>query len=205
MLVAKLSKELQDVTITASAQHLKVLRENIPSGFSVWDECLGGGWPRGGVVELGLPFGMDAREFLVTSLASMQRQSLWIYPSRYLGESVSIYPPAWAARGISLAKNRFVKTDMPIVHLKSIFMSSVFDVIVCDGVSSFEEGDWAFVAQQARRHRYVLIALNHRRLHSRKGNIWAGVRANLTSIPSQGRVYRVEAVRGLSPGVHDII
>jgi hypothetical protein len=195
----------------ASAQE-QVLR--ITFGIKELDEFLQGGLPFPSVIEWGMPMGLGGRNVLFSFLKNMQhpqlsnmqalpfagggqaQKILWAYTHIKL----SIYPPAWSARGLSLMQIKFAKTAKPMVDLQPVFMSPLFRVIVLDVAKTKSErslsaDDFGFLAQRARINQQVIMVLRDFFLSPRLGNVWARLRLNCWQ-DDKGLHLRV--VRGLS-------
>jgi len=160
-----------------------------------------GGLRWGELSEWGIPWGGGCREVLLLFLQAAHRQPsakpywcLWIHDQ----SDMSIYPPAWQARGINLKHIRFAVTKQPLHDLKPIFTSSFFKLIVLDCSASISLDDCCFLAQQARKHQQIIILLRSYFLSPRKGNVWAKTRVNCWQDPIQEKFY-IKSVKGLAP------
>jgi hypothetical protein len=72
----------------------------LPSGRPELDDCLGGGWPRGALVEL-LSAGHQGLPLLLPVLAELSRDRRWL---AWIAPPHQPYAPALAAAGIDLRK-----------------------------------------------------------------------------------------------------
>ena len=177
------------------------------AGHPGLDRLLGGGLPVGAITEWGVPFGYGGREVVLRSLVvpkSMMSDSgtapwmLWVHG----WPGMSIYPPAWAARGVDLTRLRVAHSQAPVHDLRPVFLEPVFRLIVLDAPTRLSSEDEAFLARQARALEQVVVVLRDGRLgrEGRAGSLWARLRLNAW-YEAEGRVYRVEALRGAAPGV----
>ena len=68
--------------------------------------------------EFGIPWGNGGREIIIDLISVQQKQippwCLWVHGNY----PYSIYPPAWAARGIRLEFLKIAHTDQPMEDLK---------------------------------------------------------------------------------------
>jgi len=190
----------------------------LDSGIKCLDDFLEGGLPVGAISEWGVPLGRGGREILLTWLArhfnqeavtrcteqqaahqtvyagENPRWALWIYSRTKL----TIYPPAWLARGVSLKHTRFVCSCRPLVDLKPVFLSPLFQIIVLDAPDFFTEDDCAFLARQARKNRQTIILLRDFFLSPKRGNVWAKLRLN-SYFNETTQEFCLDVVRGLPP------
>ncbi len=164
--------------------------DRLSSGITALDDFLGGGLSWGSVCEWGIPFGSGGREVLVSFLAGASSLSnhmgrvdqaavslpwtLWVQ-----GRSgLTVYPPAWHARGVDLERVRFATSAKPVADLKPVFMDPLFKIIVIDAPRSLSDDDCAFLARQARAQGQLIIILRDFFLGERRGNVWARLRIN---------------------------
>ena len=168
----------------------------LSSGISRLDDFFEGGVPLGTVMEWGAPFGQGGRQFLVCWLAQAAKAEwiLWVHARAYL----SIYPPAWLARGLSLERIRFAVTADPLEDLRPVFLESFFRVIVLDSPPLLGRDECAFLARRARAQRALVILIRDECLDERRGNVWARLRINCWYEPRLQQ-YRLRVIRGLSP------
>lgn len=182
----------------------------LPSGIQALDQFLDGGLPVGAVTEWGAPLGRGGREVLLAWLTQLGKPSvaggseeapawaLWAYSRAHL----AIYPPAWQARGVPLARVRFAAVAAPLAELRPIFLEPLFRFIVIDGPRSFSDEDCAFVARQARLNDLIVIVARDGFLGPEapmsRSNVWARLRLNCW-FDDLSRQYRLQVVRGMSP------
>lgn len=198
--------------------------QRLGSGHPDIDRFLGGGLPVGALTEWGAPLGQGGRDLVLLWLAKACSPSgrtalpaawghtapwiLWAHSWPHL----SIYPPAWQARGVRLEQLRCVCTPAPVTDLRPVFLEPVFRLIILDAPQRFSAEDCAFVARQARLNDQVVIVLRDSLLgvppptrggageQGGGGGIWARLRLN-TSYDHGSQCYRLQAVRGLPAGV----
>jgi hypothetical protein len=157
--------------------------------------------PFGKVTELGMPLGKEGRLLLIKLLAVHQTAAqssfrvLWI--SCFPG--ISIYPPAWFARGVSEKDTIFTYSEKPINQLKRAIMHSFFKMIILDAPQGFTREDSLFLNIQAKKNNQVIILVRDFFLSNLKGNIWAQLRLNCWLRP-QKHEYVIRVVRGLPSG-----
>ena len=179
--------------VALKAASLVPAGDRLSSGIAALDEFLGGGLSWGSVCEWGIPFGSGGREVLVSFLATISSTStltsnqgrvdqtaaplpwtLWVQ-----GRSgLTVYPPAWHARGVDLERIRFTTSAKPVSDLKPVFMDPLFKIIILDAPRSLSDDDCAFLARQARAHGQLIIILRDFFLGERRGNVWARLRIN---------------------------
>jgi hypothetical protein len=119
---------------------------------------------------------------------------LWVYGKPEL----TIYPPAWQARGVPLERMRFACSQKPIEDLRPVFLEPLFKVIVLDTPKSFTDDDCAFVARQARQNHQLVIVIRDFFLGVRSSNVWSRIRLNCW-FDSGTQKYNLRVVRGLPP------
>ncbi len=149
----------------------------LSSGQTVLDDFLEGGLRWGELSEWGLPWAQTQRELIFRFLVSAQHSPSWILWV-YGRQDISINPLAWQAHGLNLSRLRFVQAQRPVQELKPLFLSSLFRIIVLDGVQQLAEDDYGFLARQARRHQQVVMILHPHQLSLGSGNVWARMRIN---------------------------
>ena len=169
------------------------------SGIADLDQILDGGLPYGSLIEWGLPYGQGGREILCRFLASatsnpLSLWCLWIVAK----QDLTLYPPAWAARGVQLDKLRITRSEKPLETLRPVFSSPVFNIIVIDSPSQLSNEDCAFLQRQARQKQQIIMILRNRSLAPQRGNVWAKLRINAWQERTQDR-YCIQVIRGLSP------
>ncbi len=151
----------------------------IVTGHPKLDRISGGGLRCGELSEWGLPLGRGGRELVLNILARAQQRHelgllLWIMPE---GE-LSVYPPAWEARGLDLSRTYFAITDEVLRDLKAAFVEPVFDAIILDTPRALSVDDQAYLATRARDNHNLILVLRPYLLRSEKGNVWARLRLN---------------------------
>ena len=209
-LLQTLSSEFSAKGVRPASGKLTGLK--LASGIEVLDDFLDGGLPRGAVTEWGAPLGRGGRDALLAWLAratqgapparpggveaadSAPSWALWVYGRTHL----SIYPPAWLARGVSLQRMRFACSSKPLAELRPVFMDPLFRVIVLDAPRTFTDEDCAFVARQARANDQAVVLIRDAFIGPGRGNVWAKLRLNCWFEPAQQQ-YRLRVIRGLSP------
>lgn len=182
--------------ISAEAMADTAGQTRLGSGIRLLDDFFAGGLPLGSIVEWGAPFGQGGRELLVRYLASVTKEHwiLWVHARACL----TVYPPAWMARGLSLERLRFAVTAEPLEDLRAVFLEPFFRVIVLDAPPMFSKDDCAFVARRARVQRQLIILVRDHQLNASRGNVWARLRVNCWFEPGPSQ-YRLRVLRGLSP------
>lgn len=178
-------------TMADGAEHLRLC-----SGIRLLDDFFAGGLPLGTMIEWGAPFGQGGREILVRYLASVSKEHwvLWVHARACL----TVYPPAWMARGLALEKIRFAVTAQPLEDLRAVFLERFFRVIILDAPPIFSKDDCAFVARRARVQQQLVILVRDHLLNASRGNVWARLRVNCRYEPAPQQ-YRLRVLRGLSP------
>ena len=169
----------------------------LASSIGALDQFLEGGLRVGTLAEWGAPLGRGGRDIVLQYLArseQAQQWCLWVCGKR----DVRVYPPAWSARGVALAKVRFAYSDQPVRDLKPLFLDPFFRVIVLDVTRGLSIDDCAFLAQRARANKQVIIVLRNYFLSEKRGNVWAQLRLNCWQ-DEDGARYHIRTVRGLSP------
>jgi len=139
-----------------------------------------GGFPKGSVIEWGIPYGMEGRSIPLQFLAHATREghTLWVEREREK-KRFQIYPPRFAAEGVLLNKLLFVATKNPIAELKPIFLEPLFNLIVLNDPQQCTQEDMMYLNQKARQHAFVIFVIRPFHLHPEKGNIWAKYRINI--------------------------
>ncbi len=166
------------------------------------DKALNGGLPIGGIVEWGMPLGGRSRELLLPWLASITTPLnytapgwvLWAYSWDYL----SIYPPALAARGVSLAYTRFAKTTSPLEDLRPVFLQPFFRLIILDAPAKLSDQDLSFIARQARQLKQCIVIIRNSYLTSAQSHALVRTRLNSHYIVEKDE-FRLDVLRGGSP------
>ncbi|MFW7380219.1 MAG: hypothetical protein ACOH5I_15505 [Oligoflexus sp.] len=188
-------------SLTSRASALQTPADRLPATLPEMNHFFQGGLRWGELSEWGSPWGGGCREVLLLFLAAAHRQTstqpywcLWVHDHT----DVSVYPPAWQARGINLKYIRFAVTKKPLQDLKAAFTSSFFKLIILDCTTAIHHDDCCFLAQQARRHRNITIVIRNYFLSPHKGNVWAKTRVNCWHDPLQGNFY-LKSVKGLAP------
>jgi hypothetical protein len=165
-------KTIEKLTRRASA--LTQQSRLLASGIAPLDRALGGGLAFGTLAEWGLPPGRQGLRILLQFFLRSKPLVLWVSSD----DESSVYPPAWAALGIELKQMYFVCTQEPLRQLQPVFFEPVFEVIVLHRPGYLSPGDFAFLAQQARKMRQLIIITRPYFLHAQKGNAHMRVRAN---------------------------
>lgn len=171
----------------------------LKSGLSQLDEALGGGLVGNDMIEVGCRAGQRARE-LLTCFLRHEGAAMWTLWVSCSG-AWQAYPSAWAARGISLARMRFARTEAPVEDLKPVYSAKVFHTVVLDQPDRLQKGDLAFLKQQCVRHGLRIIILREGCLSSYAGNVWAHTRLNVMASdrhPDQLQVEVLKARKGRS-------
>lgn len=178
-------------------------RRKLPTGIPPLDRLLGGGFVTGTVSEWGLPPGRGGRRIITAILShilSTRRDDglLWAYGTEHL----TVYPPAWAANGLSLDRIHFARAPEPARELKPVFLdpNPLFRLVVLDAPARFSRDDMVFITDRARRHHQTVFLLRNYFLSQKRGNVWAKIRLNGWLDPKAGS-FRIRTVRGLSPGL----
>lgn len=171
-------------------------KTRLSCGISQLDEFFEGGIPLGAMTEWGAPFGQGGRELLVHWLGRAIKDEwiLWIHARAYL----TIYPPAWYARGVALERIRFAVTADPLDDLRPVFLEPFFRVIVLDSPPLFGKDECAFIARRARAQGAAVILIRDDFLDAHHGNVWARLRVNGWYEP-RSQQFRLRVIRGLSP------
>ena len=130
------------------------------------------------------------------SMPSDQSDSkiLWVYGKPEL----TIYPPAWQARGLPLERMRFACSQAPLEDLRPVFLEPLFKIIVLDTPMNFSDEDCAFVVRQARLNNQLVIVIRDFFLGVRSSNVWSKIRLNCW-FDSSTQKYNLRVVRGLPP------
>lgn len=197
---------------------LKQREIKLPCNINLLDTYFDGGLPMGGLVEWGAPLGRCGRDVALAWLAGAAQSGgsrfrsgythtplstetgeapnwmLWVYGKPEL----TIYPPAWQARGVPLERMRFASSQKPLEDLRPVFLEPLFKIIVLDTPKSFTDDDCAFVARQARQNNQLVIVIRDFFLGVRSSNVWSKIRLNcwFDSVEQQ---YNLRVVRGLPP------
>lgn len=188
---------LSDSVQPASSLAERLLRPRIATRIGWLDAALGGGLAPGELSEWGLPWGHGGRELIVAILAAVMRtdRALWIQT----GRQISIYPPAWAARGIDLQRIRFTHSRHPLKELLPLFTEPFFATIVIDDDERvLRRADGAFLAHQARSLKCLILLLRDGRLRAEQGNVWARFRGNVQRVVKTEQM-TLEILRGGAP------
>jgi len=170
----------------------------IATGWDTLDRATGGGLRPGELSEWGLPAGRGGRELILRLLAHAQQRSelgllLWVLPDNEL----AVYPPAWEARGLDLARIYFATTSHVMHDLKPAFTEPVFDAIVLD-TPQITQDDLAYMAGRARDNHNLMLVLRPYLLRSEKGNVWAKLRLNCWYDETR-QEHQVHLLRGAPP------
>lgn len=194
---SEISSKISELTCRAS--ELSQTSERLASKLTELDHFFQGGLRWGELSEWGTPWGGGCREVPLRFLQAAHQQAsppwcLWVYDQ----EEVSIYPPAWQARGIDLKLMRFAKSSKPIQELKLALSSGFFKLIVLDCVNPIGRDDCCFLAQQAKSQQSIIMLLRHYYLSTGKGNVWAKTRINCWHDPLRD-CFRIRSVKGLRP------
>lgn len=201
---AKASMEIDHKirSLTCKASQLSSHTARLSATIAQLNHFFQGGLRWGELSEWGMPWENGCREVLLTFLQSAHRDQshrpywcLWVHDQK----AINIYPPAWQARGIDLRYIRFASTSRPLKDLQQALSTAFFKVIVLDCVTSnLTPDDCCFLAQQARRHRQIIILLRNYFLSPKKGNAWAKTRVNCWHDPLQN-IFYLKSVKGLAP------
>jgi len=174
----------------------------VASGIPSLDLFFEGGLPSETLIEWGVPLGGGGRRVVISYLASISQQVggsvLWVYRP---GE-LQVYPPAWQAQGVNLERVRFAGCENVVADLRPVFFDSLFSVVVIDNPKALSMDEWAFLARQARQHKFSVWVLRNYLLRSELGNVWARWRVNAEPVrqPRTGtQQCGLSVVRGLSP------
>jgi len=128
------------------------------------------------------------------SLEQSETRILWVYGKPEL----TIYPPAWHARGMPLERMRFACSQAPLEDLRPVFLEPLFKIIVLDTPKTFTDEDCAFVVRQARLNNQLVIVIRDFFLGNRSSNVWSKIRLNCW-FDSVTQKYNLRVVRGLPP------
>jgi cell division inhibitor SulA len=79
----------------------------LPTGWTALDRLLGGGWPRGALIEL-LHDGVTGLGLLLPALRQLDGEGGWL---AWINPPYLPYAPALAARGLVLAHSLLIRTD----------------------------------------------------------------------------------------------
>ncbi len=183
------------------ANNLDTPPQLLKSGIKDLDQVIGGGLTFGAVTEWGLPSGQGGRELIIPFLVGATRgenlpsplHCLWVSSVR---SPLSVYPPAWSARGVELRNIRFAKTSNFVRDLKPVLTKSIFQIIVIDDPEKLSSEDIAFISSQAREHQILVLILRNYLLSSARSNVWAKLRINTWRSFSEGPKFKVEVIRG---------
>jgi hypothetical protein len=200
-----MSELLQDIkeSIALHQGSSPGLRSPIESRSPLLNTALAGALCWGDLVEWGVPPGQGGREIIlmflahVTSIPASHACShepcwaLWVSASSEL----TIYPPAWAARGVDLNYIRFACCNHAVEDLKPLWMDPFFKFIVLDDPRHLSSGDLAFIARRARLQKQAVMILRPFVLHSDQGNVWARLRINGGYDP-QLQQFSIQIVKG---------
>ena len=173
--------------------------QKLRSGVPELDAFLSGGLPFGAVTEWGMPLGRGGRlvvaRFLRGSPTVKTPLTLWVRPNN---NPLVIYPPAWRAQGVDLARVRFAHSARPVAQLKPLFMDPLFKIIVLDSPETMAPEDVAYLARQARANGQLIMILRNYMLSSERGNVWAKLRMNCWAEPFAAQPFRLQVIRGFS-------
>jgi|GEM_PF-560156 len=188
-----LAPQLISALSTFTARPKKVLPTHDPR----INEFLEGGLPFGSLCEWGAPFGRGGREILCRFIAAAtqsQQWSVWVNTKNRM----SIYAPAWAARGVDFEYFRVAHSSRPMTELKPLLLDPFFRVIVLDAPCNLTDDDSALLARQARQNDQLIILVRDYLLSPKRGNVWAKIRVNCWQEQMAER-FCLQSVRGLSP------
>ena len=175
-------------------------QQKLASGVPGIDAFLRGGLPMGKVTEFGMPLGREGRVLLLNFLVNATQGvtsaplwALWISSHRHL----SVYPPAWYARGISPERMFFTASETPMKDLKRVIMNSFFKLIILDSPKQFSKDDCLFINTQARRNQQIILLIRDFFLSNLRGNIWSTLRINCWKRQVSNQ-FMLRVIRGLS-------
>lgn len=182
---------------------LPVASLKLRSGVPELDDFLAGGLPFGTITEWGAPLGRGGRLVVARFLAAATQgrglerpvMALWVRPA---STALSVYPPAWRAQGVNLARVRFAHSARPVAELKPLFMDPLFKLIVLDSPEKMAPEDVAYLARQARANGQLILLLRNCMLSSERGNVWAKLRMNCWFEPFAAQPFRLQVIRGFS-------
>lgn len=192
---------LDHVAIIPGSLFMKRQRaQRVASGNPMLDRISGGGLCRGELSEWGVPHGRGGRELVIKMLAYAQMQGtlgllLWIRPH----DDMDVYPPAWEARGIDLARTYFACSGKVLHDLKAAFVEPVFDALILDTPGQLTGDDLAYLATRARDNHNLILLLRPYLLRSENGNVWARLRLNCW-YDAHRQQHVVRAVKGSRKG-----
>ncbi len=171
--------------------------EKLSSNIVDLDDLFQGGMPLGAICEWGCPPGLGGRQLLLSFLAQATHASrkwwcLWVNGH----DQLSVYPPAWQAQGVDLRHLRFADSREPVADLRPVFLDGLFRVVVLDAPQRLSKDDCAFLAQQAREQKQLIIIVRNHFLSPQFGNVWARYRLNCRR-DGLGGDYEVWGVRGV--------
>ncbi len=181
-----------------SARSLKLesqqQRQELHSGIEALDECLSRVGP-GDLVEWGIPPGMNGRLIPLQLLKGQIPPSLWIYHHHGLG----VFASSWISHGVDLDRLFFICSENPVRELRPIFLEDTFKRIIIDSPKKFNDGDMAFVSQQARKHGQIVFLIRHFFLSPKRGNPCARLRINTWQ--SGTGSFSLQIVKGSGSGI----
>ena len=167
------------------------------SSVSKITSFLDGGIPEKRISEWGIPAGQRGRELVLTFLkqaSQSQKRVLWVNGHADL----TIFPPAWYARGIDPQSIFFTTSDDPMKALKPALLRNYFDMIVFDaGDKQISKIDMAFIRNQLQTTKQTILVLRPHLLSSKQGNPFAHLRININSATQDNRL-KLTVLRGLS-------
>lgn len=169
----------------------------IPSLNPIISSQLGGGLPKGAISEFGIPLHHTGRSVLADFIGyATQHHDLCLWINGH--SDLSIYPPAWAARGINPARWVVANTKTPTRALKAALMKRLFKLVIFDmPLNSLGIEDIAFIGMQARINRYAVVLIRPHLLHPKSGNPWAKLRVNLHGSGDRLRLHVIKGVQGV--------
>jgi len=175
---------------------------HIPSLNPIISSQLGGGLPKGSISEFGIPLHSTGRSILADFVGyATQHHDLCLWINGH--PELSIYPPAWTARGINPSRWVVANTATPIRALKAALMKRLFKLVIFDmPPSGLGIEDIAFIGMQARINRYAAVLIRPHLLHPKSGNPWAKLRVNLHGSGDRLRLNLLKGPNGVivNPG-----
>ncbi len=163
------------------------------------DDFLDGGLPFDSITEVGMPLGREGRilllKFLANATNGLQMEPFWsLWVSSH--QDVSVFPPAWFARGIDPSRIVFTNSKAPVQDLKRALINPFFKLIVLDSPMRFTQDDCFFVKTQAKSNHQLVILLRNFFLSNNRGNVWAKLRFNCWKQHGNRR-FIIKIIRGL--------
>lgn len=147
-------------------------RPRLTSQIPILDQALQGGFPRGTIVECGMPPTQMGRYLLLPVMRSASH-SLWVH-----SPEIMIHAAAWAAWNINLHRHHFIPAPDHVSALQPLFASGLYPLIIINRPQYLKRPDYAFLRRQAERHGYTLVVIRDHFLSPRQGNPFAGIRLN---------------------------